>query len=229
MDVVYVVGVHSDELRYSLRSLVNVDHDWVWIVSETLPEWVRNVGHIPVGDDWYRVRNVVEKLYAAATHPEVSETFQYWNDDFFALQPTEVVPRHRGVWTPRKPRGQQPPRLSLRDSFKWTHWLLHNLDVSPIYNYELTHTPMPISGAGLVEAVDVARRHGLDAPRVKTLYGNFCRVGGEEGVNVKAGKATEKLKDPVWTSTNVNSWNGYVGKLIRERFPEPSVYEKGGL
>jgi len=227
LDVVYVVGEHTDELRYSLRSLKHVVHDRVWVVSKTLPEWVRNVGHIPVGDRWYRVRNVVEKLYAAASHPEVSETFQYWNDDFFALQPTTIPVRHGGLVAPKKPGGLIPATFTGRDAHKWTHWLLRtHWNIDPVYRYELTHTPMVMDKHLLVDAVDQARAVKLTGPAIRSLYGNLNRIGGQEGVNVKVGKTNDPLKEKVWVSTNVNSWNGKAGKIIRNLLSEPSPYER---
>src|SRR5690554_4826136 len=111
MDVVYVVGQHTDELRYSMRSLRNVEHDQVWIVG-TLPDWARNVRLIPAEDRYEKARNITEKMYAAASHPEVSDPFIYFNDDFFALKPASIPNRHRGKVDVRKrPRGHHNQRL----------------------------------------------------------------------------------------------------------------------
>lgn len=222
-----MVGEHTDELRYSLRSLVNVQHDQVWIVSPSLPSWIQGVGHIQVNDNFEKVRNVAAKVYAAASHPEVSDEFQYWNDDFFALQPAELEVRHKEEWKPEKPPGNRPDRLGLTNCREWTLWFLHKRGFSPIYSYEMAHTPMPVAKAGVVEAMDAAREAGLHAPAVRSLIGNWCQLGGvTTKVNAKCGNATEKFDDPVWVSTNVPSWNGYAGTVIREKFPNPSPYEK---
>lgn len=222
-----MVGEHTDELRWSLRSLVNVQHDRVWIVSPSLPGWVRGVGHIPVNDSREKVRNVADKVYAAASHPEVADWFQFWNDDFFALAPTDVEPRHKKAWKPQKPAGTAPTQYRLGNAREWTLWFLHEAGVSPIYSYDLTHTPLPMPKVGAAEAIDAARTWGLAAPAVKTLVGNWCRLGGvQTSVNAKCGIRDEPFDDPVWVSTNVHSWAGRAGKAIRETFPDKGPYEK---
>lgn len=226
MDVVYVVGEHTEELRYSLRSLRNVEHDRVWIVGSR-PAWATDVGIIEVGDQWEKARNITDKLYAAASHPDVSDPFAYFNDDFFALAPAEIPNRHRGKVDVKRPRGHHNQRLSLKESRLWTFWHLRETwGIDPVISYDLVHTPMMIDKAGLVAAVDASRRVKLLAPQVRSLYGNLQGVGGEEGPNAKLGHAKDTVGNRVWVSTNVISWNGKAGEEIRALFPDPSPYER---
>lgn len=225
MDVVYVVGDLTEELRYSLRSLRFVDHDRVWIVG-SLPDWATNVEHIDVRDEWEKARNITEKLYAAATHPEVSDRFIYFNDDFFALRPTTVPNRHRGKIDVEKPRFEMRGRLSLRESREWTFYHLHTWNVDPVISYDFVHTPMVMDKSGVAASIDKARSVGLLAPQVRSLYGNLCGIGGVEGPNVKRNHGMEIPRDWDWVSTNVNSWKSKAGAEIRALFPDPSPYEK---
>lgn len=226
MDVVYVVGEHTDELRYSMRTLRNVEHDRVWVVG-SLPDWAVNVGLIPGEDRWEKSRNIAEKMRLAASHPEVSDPFIYFNDDFFAMRPADIPNRHRGVADAPRPPGMLTGRLSLRESKAWTLWHLRDTwGVDPVISYDLVHTPMIVAKAGMVDAIDRARKIKLFAPQVRSLYGNLCEVGGEEGPNAKRGKASDTIDGRVWVSTNANSWPGKTGAEIRARFPNPSPYEE---
>lgn len=226
MDVVYVVGEHTDELRYSLRTLQHVVHDRVWIVGH-LPNWVRNVGHVLADDPYKKARNIAEKMRAAVNHPEISDQFIYYNDDFFSLQPAPIPVRHRGLADTARPAGLMGSDLGLNDSRKWTFWHLRNTwGVDPVISYDLVHVPMVVDKGLMAGFLDDARKVKLFSPQVRSLYGNRAGIGGSKGGNAKVGKAGDPIKESVWVSTNVNSWSGKAGDVIRARFPNPSPYEE---
>ena len=94
MDVVYVNrDGENPELRYSLRTLQNVDHDTVWVFGGA-PFWVdeETVRFQPrrqLGSPYSSVR---AHIAAACNTPEVSDPFMLWNDDFFAMKPVHPIP-----------------------------------------------------------------------------------------------------------------------------------------
>jgi hypothetical protein len=97
-DIVYVVRFsrHSEELRHSLRSLVNLPHGKVWLAGHK-PEWATGVEHIKTSRKPGAHVDAKTNLRAACEHPDVSEEFIYFNDDFFVMQPFDQLPvMHRG-------------------------------------------------------------------------------------------------------------------------------------
>lgn len=80
------------ELRYSLRALEkNVSgFDRVFISTETLPDWLQNVVHIPVKDEINRVPdfNIQNKICLA---DGISDDFLFMNDDHFIMKPHDVA------------------------------------------------------------------------------------------------------------------------------------------
>ena len=90
-DLVYVVGKNScwndNELRYSLRSAERhlKNYRRVVIVGEC-PEFINKdtILHIPCEDTMRnKAYTIKKKIMAAADHPEVSENFMFFNDDYF--------------------------------------------------------------------------------------------------------------------------------------------------
>ena len=107
-DVVYFVrkGDQNEELRYSLRSLVNLPHRKVWIVGHT-PAWVTGVESIPGNvfrEKWW---NVVDNLRLAALHVK-AEQFVVMNDDIFLMRPPSLAPCYRGPLVEQIARTSDP-------------------------------------------------------------------------------------------------------------------------
>lgn len=223
MDVVYVVGSQTDELRYSIRSLRHVEHDRVWVAGAK-PKHLK-VEHIPTRERYSKKGlNILNALLTAAEHPEVSDQFIYFNDDFFALRPTTVPVWHKGETQPEKPVRHRD--MSWRESCAATAWVLDKWGFG-IVNYEM-HVPIIFDKQKLAEVIRRAYAthvHGLQA---RSLYGNVHSIGGTKHADVKI-KSDEKAwpSGSAWVSTNNHSFTkGLVGKKLREKFPEPSPYEE---
>lgn len=223
MDVVYLVREGpNEELRYSLRSLQNVPHDQVWIIGGT-PGWVRNVNHIPTRQGRDRFDNTLRGWLTACTHPGISSQFQLWNDDFFALAPTTVQPRHCGEVETRSVANDPTYQAGKIHTAK----LLHMWGISPVFDYS-THTPFPVDKTQCLEVLNRAAPAGIKALNRRILYGNYWSVGGDELGNVAIGNRTElPAEGEVWVSTNDRTFAaGRVGEMIREMYPDPSPYEE---
>lgn len=223
MNVVYVVGDHTDELRYSLRSLRNVEHDGVWVVAEKKPSWYRG-GFIHTKDRYSKKgHNINHALLAAAESPDVSDPFIYFNDDFFAVKPSVVPTVHRGPCVVSDPIRHRV--MSWHESIGATAWVLKQWGYETL-NYEL-HIPIVFRKQPLA---DVIRRglktqiHGLQS---RTLYGNVAGIGGEKARDVKVRGEDAPIPDGAWVSTSNQSFSkGLVGRQIRDLFPDPSPYEE---
>lgn len=231
MDVVYVVRAaeHNEELRFSLRSLVNLPHEKVWIAGHK-PAWVSEaVGHIPTVQRGTKYANTTANLVAACRHPEVSERFALFNDDFFVMSPLASLPvYHRGplreVEEDLTRRGYGAYLTGMRQ----TRALLSRLGIDDPLSYEL-HVPLPMTKAGFLAAMEAAEA-SPPPPRIlhkRTLYGNHAGVGGEFLRDCKiANLGREPSRVGLFLSTTERSFTGGVGRFIQRVFPEPSPYEQ---
>lgn len=228
-DIVYVVapGDDNEELRYSLRSLAaHLPHERVWIAGHR-PAWVSAaVGHIDATQTGSRFQNSTGNLRAACEHPDVADEFVYFNDDFFVMQDVDQVPvLHRGplddviaaTGSSLYRRGAVGTQLHMQR--------LGLAEEGPLYSYEI-HAPLPVVKAGMLEALDAGR--GLPVLHKRTLYGNLCRIGGEQADDVKV-KAYDDAgpAGPFLSTSDAAFAAGTVGKRIREAFADPCRYEAG--
>lgn len=215
-DVVYLVrDGPNEELRFSLRSLVNVEHDRVWVVGHK-PRWVRKVEHLPTRQDDDRYANTLAGVLTACAHVD---EFQLWNDDFYALAPTEVPVWHLGPIQPDQYSGCNHP-----GGRQETARLLKSWGIDPVLDYAV-HVPLVVESEKMVDAIKRAGT-GIRALHRRTLYGNLYQVGGVQVEDVAIGNLTD-VPDGSWAATNDHSFrNGAVGRHIRSLFPEPSPYEE---
>lgn len=224
MDAVYLVREGDNpELRYSLRSLRNVPHGRVWIVGHK-PSWVRNVGHLQTRQGRDRYENTLKAVHTACTHPDISEDFQLWNDDFYALEPTEIPTWHLGPLDVSRIRSGNGP--THQGGMLYTYRLLRKWGVDPVLDYAI-HVPMVVNREKMIAALRKAGT-GIRALHRRTLYGNLYQVGGEQVEDVVVPNRRAVWKEgAVWASSNDRTFNeGAFGKAIRDLFPDPSPYEE---
>jgi len=83
MNFVYICrGGENEELRYSLRSVVNSFPDSaVWVVGG-IPKWYSG-NKISIEQNAGKWANAVNNLNAITESPDIPEEFVLMNDDFF--------------------------------------------------------------------------------------------------------------------------------------------------
>lgn len=92
IDVVYKLGSGSKwdnkELRYSLRSLSNFRNLGKVYIVGYLPDWVKNVIHIPATDPHLSNKdaNLINKLILASHDKNISQEFLNFSDDQVLLR-----------------------------------------------------------------------------------------------------------------------------------------------
>ena len=88
LDIVYCLkaGSKGEELKYSLRSLKNLEHNRVWIFGDC-PDWVDNVNFVPIqqtrGNKWLNTAGLLKEI---CDNDNITEDFIWFNDDFFVLK-----------------------------------------------------------------------------------------------------------------------------------------------
>lgn len=220
-DFVYILGHQDDytELRYSLRSLSLIPHGQVWIVGAPPPDWVRNVGWIPVTQQpgysniWANQRN---NIYAATQHPDITESFVLMNDDFIFLRAVWPLPvvdggalRSHRVWR------EHPTNYT-----RYYEWATSHGISDPLYYAE--HRPM-LMDKTVMASVHESLAH-IPAYPVPTAYGNAAGLSSVFGVDPVL---RDMWCDGEWqVSTYEATFHvERYGELIRKLHSTPCVYE----
>jgi len=233
MDVVYIVGPGEREfLRYSLRSLVNLPHDRVFIVGER-PGWVspETVTHIQTKQVTPKWASATHNMMTAAECKDISEEFVFMNDDFFIIRPIDHVPAlNRGTLS----EVIEEVTATVGNS-SWVQGMheTRRMLVAAGYDdplcYEL-HVPMVFRKPYLRQAIlwGTARRNPSTRARMtRTVYGNIHHVGGETAADVKLHSRQLSVEtDLPFRSSAPDTWRTGTLNDIRDMFPSKCVYER---
>lgn len=230
LDVVYFCrGGENEELRYSLRSVEqNLPHRKVWVYGEK-PEWCHPDEYVQteqVGESkWERVRGMLRE---ACRNPKISENFVLMNDDFYVMKPIKELPPYYDSLVCRKIVLMELKNNNMVD--KYTLMLRHTVSALTglsgcLKNYAV-HMPMIINRQKMLEAMGAY-------PSVlsfRVLYGNYARIGGESHPDVKvyAADGGNFDRDADFLSSEDKAFveDAEFGGFIRQRFPEPSEFER---
>lgn len=228
-DVVYPTKPSdaNDELCLSIRSLINFPHRRLWITGHK-PLWLAECGHIEDAGGATKEARLYNSVLAAANHPDVSQKFVLFNDDFFVTAPMNTLP----TWYLKPLRAHcDEPQIQNHlaggwgESMIYTLELLESLGVKNPLSYEL-HTPMLFDKTKLAEIMTpYVSDH---PPQLRSLYGNLAKVGGTRRLDAKA-LGLAKQERPIITplmSTNDDSIPEFRDRLHR-MFPDASPYEAG--
>jgi hypothetical protein len=212
----------SNELRYMLRSLVNIEHDRVFIIGDR-PILLQNVIYIPYAQTTDIAHNTFQIIKIACEDSRVSEDFILMSDDMFVMRKVESIPvRHRGTYrdvinaySAQKQRGFYVSRMIA------TSKLLERLGFRDPLCYEL-HIPFVINKEKWLDICPIMK----DTYNKLSIYGNFYKIGGEAMEDVKV-RTSREIPRGDFISTFDTTFNTIpVGKYIRDTFPERSKYEK---
>lgn len=232
MDFVYFVR-HGDneELRYSIRSVIKHFPDAkIWVLGNK-PDWYTG-NFVPVRNVGEKFTNIANCCYEAATHPEISDTFVWMNDDFFIMKPIEsILPLHRGSLKERADRYAQGISTSYYNKLLHaTYSQLIKMGIEDPLDYDV-HMPLVMDKKGTLEALKTTRI-GRTLPR--SMYGNLSSIGGSKVGDVKvysssafAFKSYDYLNgDFPYLSTEDSSFDDVYENVLKDAFPDPSPYEK---
>ncbi len=230
MDAVYLFGGGGEaELRHSLRTLANLRQVDRVAVAGAHPDWLSGrVLHItPENHRPGKHHDTWANLAAACADRRLSDEFVLMNDDFFVLEPTDVIPVwHAGVLSRYQLRTKYQDRR--RDQVLD---VLDRVAAPGRLSYEL-HFPMVMHRhlmAGLMRRAVDALPPGAEPPWKRTLYGNFAHPGvGELHADVKVRDFDQvPAAGQRFVSTSDYTWRrGAVGVWLRERFERPSPFER---
>lgn len=223
-DVVYFVkeSKTNEELRYSLRTLKNFPHRKVWFYGGC-PEGLKPDKHVYVKQDqenkWLNINKSISK---AVNNPDISNNFWLFNDDFFIMKKvTKPCNYYDGDLYRRI--------VTLEDKFKrLTPYSLQLRKICvdltsmgcDVRNFCI-HVPMLVNKEKAIELLNIEESHMF-----RSLYGNYHNIEAKELADYKISNPKLKWKDSVYLSTTEKSFDGEVGKQIRELFPDKCRYEE---
>ena len=224
-DIVYVLKDNppTEELRYSLRSLVNFPHREVWFVCG-VPDGIvpdHQIRHEQRGaSNWQKASS---SIYLACREKGITEDFWLFNDDFFVMKPVKSTkPIYNGTLFRRIQELESKnfgKTLYSRELEKVYNLLMD--DGYKTLNYAV-HMPMLINKK---KALEVIYKYP-DVPSFRSLYGNYWDLGGVNRKDCKVLSHTEVPKSKAFLSTTDSAFSeGKVGEYIRSVFTEPSRFE----
>jgi len=226
MDIIYPYkrSPGDFELRYSLRSLVNVPHSRV-IVAGDIP--------LSMSDDLTKIKNPrsgadrymssTANIFAAMARADVSDEFLVMNDDIFVLQPWTF--RHEHRCTIRESLADPSVKGDYRERINSTRALLRSQGINEPLFFGL-HTPTQYNRAKLVELM---REFPMPKHKylLRTLYHNVFSQPSIRRDDVKLKSWTEGVEytgDILSISDNVAALPSF-RSWINERFQVASRYE----
>lgn len=241
MDIVYVFKGDpendSEELRYSLRSLKNIEHDKVFLVGEK-PNWVKNIIHIDVPQDRSKNENVKRNLRTAVNDDRISEQFLLMNDDFFIMKKVKADNVYNMGYMRKVIKNydkRYPEGTDYIDNMKRLYDRLISMGFKKPVSYEL-HVPIVINknlAKRLFASVGDGRLY-----QFRSFYGNFSGIKGKRIKDVKVFKEirhndrsynrnpVKYLSKQTFISATGGAFKtGLVGEFLRNSFKEKSEYE----
>lgn len=227
MDYVYICrNGENEELRYSIRSVEkHGPAGRIWLVGGR-PDWY--VGnHIPRNNSSGKQANAIENLRAIVESTEISDKFVLMNDDFFIVKPiSDIKTYHGGNLMDRiKLRREISPNSKYPSILLKAYKALQRRGLTNILDYDL-HVPMPMTKAGLKEALDMGTQW-------RSTYGNLHNVGGTQIEDVKVYNSFSLVEISYdisdlkyeYLSTDDSSFPLVWERILKDMFPDPSSYE----
>lgn len=191
MDILYTLKDNYDgeELKYSLRSLVNLPHDRVFFVGGC-PRWAKNIIHIPTEQTGTKWENSLNNIRTACKDERLSANFILMNDDFFVLEniktPTKELNLHNGTLQDQynKLLNKNGAPTNYMRGLSETKAFLNVLDVADPLSYEL-HTPFVFNKKKLQKTFEIDGINSVKCLQIRSLYGNLHLKGGTSQKDVK--------------------------------------------
>ena len=235
MDIVYLVKncTENEELTYSLRSLVNLPHDKVFIVGGLPSNLNRdNLVHIQVIQGNNKYANTTHSLRTICQNNCLSDDFILMNDDFFVLEPIKDVVKELNLC-----RGKisdviydYQVRYGHLDNpyingMKQTKIFLEDIGFKEPLSYEL-HIPIVMNKHKVLKMFDMPNLDSVRVLHKRSLYGNLYFKGSAVINDVKVLRNYfYPLGSKKFVSTEDDTFYR-VRPFLKSLFPEKSEYEK---
>lgn len=230
MDFVYICrGGENEELRYSIRSVVNsFPESTIWVVGG-IPKWYSGK-KISIEQNAGKWTNAINNLNGILDSKEIPEEFILMNDDFFILNKINSIKHyHEG---PILDKIEKYTELRMDPNYikklGHTYARLQRMGIENPISYE-THTPMTMLKGRLAEIMQYC-----PTSLWRSLYGNIHQVGGEQIKDVKVYYRDRfatishdyTASDLPILSTDDESFVTVRDLVLKKKFTKKSKYEK---
>lgn len=224
MDVIYPYksAPFDFELRFSLRSLVNVPHERVIVAGDRPKITNGSVTHIRVDPIPVRYQSSMENILAAC-EASSAEDVVVMHDDIFVLRPWRFVHEHRGsieqyLKTGAATGGYRAVVERTRDI------LLAEGVANPLFFG--MHTPTVYDRRNMVDLIKTYRASSV---LLRTLYHNLFPQPSNLARDVKRFVwSGAEPHDAIFSTSDMAAADARFRIWIANRFPERSPYECGG-
>jgi len=210
----------SIELRYSLRSLRNIEFEQV-IIAGNLPSWVKGVVHIPFEDQRKRrIENVIQKILLACREGG-SEDLLIMSDDIYITQPTYI-----GYYCSEKTLADMAIK---KKNTLYRNSINRVLELFPGGITGFTHTPFRVNKQMVL---DLDKRYDLLKYKfnIFSLYMNeYISLGYVPISNSKVTRISrweDATKNTFCSSNNKVASTGEFERIMEKVLPGKSNFEK---
>jgi len=230
MDVLYLLKRTKDnkELKYSLRSLQNIDHNRVFIAGELPSFKTSNINYIPT--------NILDSKYVTTTYnintacqSDISENFILMNDDFYFLKPTKLEDLNldRGYLKDQVEyyKKHHNPLTKYDQNVFNTYNYYKELNKNNVKSFEL-HAPIIINKNNFKSILPLLKNESLHCCK-RTIYGNMFIKDSKtiEDVKILSNKTMkDKWETMQFMSTSENIMS-LVEPFLKQKFLNKSIYE----
>ena len=232
MDIVYLVkdSPTNEELTYSMRSLVNIPHDKVFLVGGCPGNIDRNkVIYIPTLQGPNKYKNTTLGLKTVCEDSRLSEDFILMNDDFFILKPIQdpVSELNLCRGTISDVLAEIRSRIGVDTyytiSMAQTEVFLQDFGYNRPLSYEL-HIPMAMNKKTFLGLFLLNYIGSIQYGNYRSIYGNLYLKDSRVVKDVKIYRDYVPERNETFLSTEDNSWP-LIRPEVEALFPGKSPYE----
>lgn len=231
-DIIIPLGTESrwqdNELRYALRAIEKylTGYRDIYIIGKPR-KWLQNVTYIDAEEIYSQKQLCIfRKTLLAAMDDRVSDTFAFWNDDHYLLQPLNVSDIK--FW-----RFGNLKNLSAVAGGTYQRTVINTMKYLqesgyPIEHYDI-HTPILYEKD---KFITLANDEWDKAEKIiKSLYCNKHRVKGEEMKDLKFARPFTRteirkaITGRMWFSICEHGTNDSMKEVLQELYSEKSKFE----
>lgn len=221
-------GCAEDSLRYTLRSISeNFDYDNVYLVSNKIPDWIRNVIIVPEEDTHKHNKdaNLIDKVLAAI-YFGMSGNFMFWSDDQIILNKIDPVV----TFNNRNPFEIKPQTKWQRRLVRTAQFIYERFGFKLDRNFD-THTPQ-LMNSELFKKLSMVNYKDDIGYTICTLYFGMnypLKMVSQEQIKVTIENMNQRklgFEGKYFLGYNEKMFHAFVRKMLEKRFNKKSVFEK---
>jgi hypothetical protein len=224
LDIAYIVrfGDLNNELKYSLRTLKNLDFPGKVFIAGYKPKWVRNVTYLPVENQRDKFKNAYANFLELCRCDQISDDFIFMHDDYFIVKEVAHIPNYyKGSLDLILSRIKAKNRYI--DNLAYTRDFLKEQGIKDPLCFDV-HMPFIINRKKFLDLVD--RYPEMAGLNKLSAYGNLYGLEGQLVRDVKVRGVNDGNLDRPFISSNDHLFRrNRAMKKLRKQFAKKSRFE----